>query len=77
MDVSFNTFVHIINLERTPVSFGHGVFLLLGENLKRMSKELYRACAPGTLDKKINILSNEEILKEMGFPINWRDLNSL
>ena len=42
---------------------------------KRMSKEIYRAI--GTLEKKLNILTIEEILNEMGFPENWRELNSL
>ena len=42
---------------------------------KRMSKEIYRAI--GTLDKKLSLLTRDEILNEMGFPQNWRNLNSL
>lgn len=40
-----------------------------------MSKEIYRAI--GTLDKKLSLLTMDEILNEMGFPQNWRVLNSL
>ena len=40
-----------------------------------MSKEIYRAI--GTLDKKLSLLTMDEILNEMGFPQNWRNLNSL
>ena len=49
--------------------------LLSNNDFKRMSKELYRAI--GTLDKKLCILSREQILNEMGFPNNWRELNNL
>lgn len=49
--------------------------LLSNNDFKRMSKELYRAI--GTLDKKLCLLSREQILNEMGFPDNWRDLNNL
>ena len=44
-------------------------------DFKRMSKELYRAI--GTLDKKLCLLSRDQILNEMGFPDNWRNLNNL
>ena len=33
-----------------------------------MSKEIYRAI--GTLDKKLSLLTMDEILNEMGFPQN-------
>ncbi len=49
--------------------------LLSHNDYKRMSKELFRAI--GTLDKKLSILTKEEILNEMGFPNNWRNLDSL
>lgn len=49
--------------------------LLSNNDYKRMSKEIYRAI--GTLDKKLHLLTRNEILNEMGFPQNWRDLNSL
>ena len=49
--------------------------LLSNNDFKRMSKELFRAI--GTLDKKLKLLKKEEILNEMGFPDNWRDLNSI
>lgn len=47
--------------------------LLSNNDFKRMSKELYRAL--GTLDKKLELLSQKNILDEMGFPENWRELN--
>lgn len=49
--------------------------LLSNNDYKRMSKEIYRAI--GTLDKKLSLLTMDEILNEMGFPQNWRVLNSL
>lgn len=49
--------------------------LLSNNDYKRMSKEIYRAI--GTLDKKLQLLTRNEILDEMGFPQNWRILNSL
>lgn len=49
--------------------------LLSNNDFKRMSKELYRAI--GTLDKKLCLLSRDQILNEMGFPDNWRNLNNL
>ncbi|RGJ21333.1 Abi family protein [Coprococcus comes] len=49
--------------------------LLSHNDYKRMSKEIYRAI--GTLEKKLNVLTIDEILNEMGFPANWRELNSL
>ena len=45
--------------------------LLSNNDFKRMSKELYRAI--GTLDKKLCLLSRDQILNEMGFPDNWRN----
>ena len=49
--------------------------LLSNNDFKRMSKEIFRAI--GTLDKKLILLTRSEILNEMGFPHNWRNLNSL
>lgn len=49
--------------------------LLSNNDFKRISKELFRAI--GTLDKKLHLLTRTEILNEMGFPENWRILNSL
>lgn len=49
--------------------------LLSNNDYKRMSKEIYRAI--GTLDKKLCLLTRDEVLNEMGFPQNWRILNSL
>ena len=49
--------------------------LLSNNDYKRMSKEIYPAI--GTLDKKLQLLTRNEILDEMGFPQNWRILNSL
>lgn len=49
--------------------------LLSHNDYKRMSKEIYRAI--GTLSKKLSLLTKEDVLKEMGFPENWRDLNNL
>jgi abortive infection bacteriophage resistance protein len=48
--------------------------LLSNNDYKRMSKEIYRAI--GNLNKKLVILKQEDVLNEMGFPSNWRDLNS-
>lgn len=48
--------------------------LLSNNDYKRLSKEVYRSI--GTLNKKLTILSQNTILKEMGFPENWRELNT-
>ena len=48
--------------------------LLSKNDYKRMSKELFRAI--GTLDKKLQLLTYDEVLTEMGFPPNWRELNT-
>lgn len=48
--------------------------LLSNNDYKRMSKELFRAIR--TLNKKLHLLTQEEILNEMGFPPNWRELNN-
>lgn len=48
--------------------------LLSNNDYKRMSKELFRAIR--TLNKKLQLLTQEEVLAEMGFPPNWRELNS-
>lgn len=49
--------------------------LLSHNDFKRMSKEIYRAL--GTLEKKLKVLSIDEVTAEMGFPANWRELNNL
>lgn len=49
--------------------------LLSKNDFKRMSKEIFRAV--GTLDKKLSLLSIQDVLNEMGFPANWRSLNNL
>lgn len=49
--------------------------LLSHNDYKRMAKEIFRAI--GTLEKKLIILSREDVLNEMGFPNNWRVLDSL
>ncbi len=49
--------------------------VLSNNDFKRMSKELFRAI--GTLDKKLCVLTRAEVLNEMGFPENWRDINNL
>lgn len=46
--------------------------LLSKNDFKRMSKELNTAIL--TLDKKLSLLNLKDILNEMGFPSNWRDL---
>ena len=49
--------------------------LLSHNDYKRMTKEIFRAI--GTLDKKLSILTRDDVLNEMGFPSNWRILDSL
>ena len=49
--------------------------ILSHNDYKRMSKEIFRALA--TLNKKLTVLTQEEVLNEMGFPSNWRELGSL
>ena len=49
--------------------------LLSNTEYWKMSKELFRAI--GTLEKKLVVLTKDDVLKEMGFPDNWRELNSL
>lgn len=49
--------------------------LLSHNDYKRMSKELFRAVR--TLDKKLVVLTHEDVLNEMGFPDNWKSLDSL
>lgn len=44
--------------------------LLSHNDYKRMTKEIFRAI--GTLEKKLSVLTRDEILNEMGFPKNWR-----
>lgn len=48
--------------------------LLSNNDFKRMSKEIHRAL--GTFNKKLNVLNKNDILTEMGFPENWRELNN-
>lgn len=46
--------------------------LLSNNDYKRMAKEIFRAI--GTVEKKLTILTRDDILNEMGFPSNWRIL---
>lgn len=48
--------------------------LLSHNDFKRMIKEIYNAI--GTLDKKLSLLTREEILNEMGFPPKWMSLDN-
>lgn len=48
--------------------------LLSNNDYRRMSKELSQALK--TLNKKLKILSEKEILNEMGFPDNWKEMNN-
>lgn len=48
--------------------------VLSNNDYKRLSKEIYRAI--GILDKKLHVLTREQVLAEMGFPENWRELNT-
>lgn len=48
--------------------------VLSNNDYKRLSKELYRAI--GILDRKLVVLTKEQVLAEMGFPENWRELNT-
>ena len=48
--------------------------LLSNNNFNRMSKELFRCI--GVFKRKISILKIEDVLTEMGFPTNWRDINN-
>ena len=50
-------------------------FLLSNNDFKRLSKEIFRAI--GNLTQKLSLLTMDDILSEMGFPKNWRDLNTL
>ena len=49
--------------------------LLSHNDYKRMVEELSRALY--NLNKKLSVLSPEDVLKEMGFPSNWKTLGSL
>lgn len=49
--------------------------LLSNNDFSKMSKEIYRAI--GNLNKKLTILKIEDVLNEMGFPENWREINSM
>lgn len=46
--------------------------LLSNNDYKRLSKEVYRNI--GVLNKKLSVLKIDDILKQMGFPSNWREL---
>jgi len=48
--------------------------LLSNNDFKRLSKEIFRSIR--TLDKKLHLLNKTDILNEMGFPSNWRNLNN-
>lgn len=49
--------------------------LLPDNDYKKMSKELFRAIR--FLEKKLVVITKDDVLREMGFPINWRELNNL
>lgn len=49
--------------------------LLSNNDFSKMSKEIFRAI--GNLNKKLTILKIEDVLNEMGFPENWREINSM
>ena len=49
--------------------------ILSNNNFKRMSKALFRNI--GMFKKKLSILQIDDVLNEMGFPKNWRDINNL
>ena len=49
--------------------------LLSHNDYKRMTKEIFRDI--GTLDHKLSVLTRDDVLNEMGFPNNWRILDSL
>ncbi|RHV86265.1 Abi family protein [Clostridium sp. OF09-36] len=49
--------------------------LLSHNDYKRMTEELSRSIR--NLNKKLSVLSPDDVLKEMGFPTNWKDLGSL
>ena len=53
-------YLHALSLKR----------LLSHNDYKRMAKEIFRAI--GTFEKKLSVLTREDVLKEMGFPSNWR-----
>lgn len=46
--------------------------LLSNNDYNSMSKEIYRAI--GVLSRKLTVITKEDVLHEMGFPNNWRDL---
>lgn len=49
--------------------------ILSKNDFRRMSDEIFRAIKH--LSTKLNILSQDQILNEMGFPNNWLELNNL
>jgi len=49
--------------------------VLSKNEFKRMTKEIYKAI--GTLNSKLSVITQDDILNEMGFPNNWRTLDRL
>lgn len=48
--------------------------LLSHNDYKRMSDDIYRAI--NILDKKLSVLTMNDVLNEMGFPSNWKELGA-
>ena len=46
--------------------------MLIAEDFKNMTIELDNVI--GTLNYNLNIISVEQVLNRMGFPLNWKDL---
>jgi len=49
--------------------------VLSKNEFKRMTKEIYKAI--GILNSKLSVITQDDILNEMGFPNNWRTLDRL
>ena len=49
--------------------------LLSNNDYKKLSKELFRNI--GYLKNRLSVISINQVLSEMGFPSNWRDLNNM
>ena len=49
--------------------------LLPDTDFKKMSKEIFRAVR--YLEDDLKVITKEDVLNKMGFPNNWRELNSL
>ena len=83
LDIALHTAMHIPKNSKGEYLYGkRDLFaamiavkrLLSNNDYHRMSKEVFRAL--DTLSKKLNILSLDEILHEMGFPSNWMQLDA-